>query len=150
MKSNFFKLSSPSAKSEKRLGRGIGSGTGKTAGKGHKGQRARSGKYNLKIRGYGSQNSQVRALPKRGFKSQLKKNKFTISLSQLIEFMKVVNLKNNTLTFEDLVIFCLVSSDMEVKVIDCGIAKFEKINLIGIKVSKGVKDKIVVCGGSVN
>ena len=65
MKLNEIKDNSGSTKSRKRIGRGIGSGTGKTSGKGHKGQKSRSG---VSIKGFeGGQMPIHRRLPKRGF-----------------------------------------------------------------------------------
>ena len=61
-----------SAKNRKRIGRGIGSGTGKTSGKGHKGQKSRSG---VSIKGFeGGQMPIHRRLPKRGFNNIFRKN----------------------------------------------------------------------------
>lgn len=78
---NIFHLPSFS-KSSFRLGRGVGSGKGKTSSAGHKGQKSRAGRYNLNIRGYGSQTSFSRLLPKRGFKSN-KNTTMTISFESL-------------------------------------------------------------------
>ena len=64
MKLNEIKDNIGSSISRKRIGRGIGSGTGKTSGKGHKGQKARSG---VSIKGFGGQMPIHRRLPKRGF-----------------------------------------------------------------------------------
>jgi large subunit ribosomal protein L15 len=66
---------------KKRVGRGIGSGTGKTAGKGHKGQKARSG---VSINGFeGGQNPIYRRLPKRGFVNIHAKKLFELTLEKL-------------------------------------------------------------------
>jgi len=73
----------PGAKqAKKRLGRGIGSGLGKTAGRGHKGQRARSGGYH-KVGFEGGQMPLVRRLPKRGFKSLAKRFAAEVRLGEL-------------------------------------------------------------------
>ena len=67
--------------SRKRLGRGIGSGTGKTSGRGHKGQKSRSG---VSLKGFeGGQMPLYRRLPKRGFTNIYKKNFNTINLVQI-------------------------------------------------------------------
>ena len=63
-------LKSDNRKTKKRIGRGIGSGTGKTSGKGHKGQKARSGGYN-KLGFEGGQMPLQRRVPKFGFKSRV-------------------------------------------------------------------------------
>ena len=72
---------------KKRIGRGPGSGTGKTAGKGHKGQKSRSG-YSQKIGFEGGQMPLQRRLPKRGFTNIFKKEWLEISLAKLEENFK--------------------------------------------------------------
>ncbi len=85
------KLYSKVKKSKKRLGRGIGSGKGKTSGRGHKGQKSRSG---VAIKSFeGGQMPLYRRLPKRGFKSIINnKNIAIINLSRIQEI--IVNEKN--------------------------------------------------------
>lgn len=73
---------------KKRIGRGPGSGTGKTAGKGHKGQKSRSG-YSQKIGFEGGQMPLQRRLPKRGFTNIFKKQWIEISLAKIEENFKV-------------------------------------------------------------
>ena len=80
--------------SKMRVGRGIGSGKGKTSGRGHKGQKSRSG---VAVKSFeGGQMPLYRRLPKRGFKSLFKKDVAVINLSSLQAFheSKVLNLKN--------------------------------------------------------
>ena len=83
-------LTSDNKKSKKRIGRGIGSGTGKTSGKGHKGQKARSG---VAIKGFeGGQMPIHRRLPKRGFKNIFRKEYVPINLGiiqKLIDEKKI-------------------------------------------------------------
>ena len=74
-----------STKSVKRLGRGIGSGTGKTSGKGHKGQNARSG-GGVRPGFEGGQMPLIRQLPKRGFTNNFRKVYTTINVSDLERF----------------------------------------------------------------
>ncbi|MBO5926830.1 MAG: 50S ribosomal protein L15, partial [Clostridia bacterium] len=74
-----------SRKSAKRLGRGIGSGLGKTSGKGHKGQWARSG-GGVRPGFEGGQMPLIRRLPKRGFKNHFKKVYAVVNLSELAGF----------------------------------------------------------------
>ena len=74
-----------STKSVKRLGRGIGSGTGKTAGKGHKGQNARSG-GGVRPGFEGGQMPLIRQLPKRGFTNNFRKVYTTINVGDLERF----------------------------------------------------------------
>ena len=81
-------LKSDNNKSRKRIGRGIGSGTGKTSGKGHKGQKARSG---VAIKGFeGGQMPIHRRLPKRGFKNIFRKEYVPINLGVI---QKLINEK---------------------------------------------------------
>ena len=74
-------------KREKRLGRGIGSGVGKTSGKGHKGQNARSG-GGVRPGFEGGQNPLLRRIPKRGFTNNFAKEYSVINVSQLNAFKK--------------------------------------------------------------
>ena len=82
-------LSSKAKKTKKRLGRGIGSTKGKTSGRGHKGQKSRSG---VAIKSFeGGQMPLYRRLPKRGFKSfnnQVKKSVAIINLSKIQEILE--------------------------------------------------------------
>ena len=79
-------LNSRGAKSKKRLGRGIGSSKGKTSGRGHKGQKSRSG---VAIKSFeGGQKPLYRRLPKRGFKSLKKKNIALMNLSRIQSFFE--------------------------------------------------------------
>jgi len=81
MKLNQLRDNAGARKSATRVGRGIGSGKGKTAGSGHKGQKARSG---VAIKGFeGGQMPIYRRLPKRGFKSLNRKDFETVNLSRL-------------------------------------------------------------------
>lgn len=81
---NNLKPSAGSTHKKKRVGRGPGSGLGKTAGKGHKGQKSRSG-YSSKIGFEGGQMPLQRRLPKRGFTNIFKKKWIEISLGKLEE-----------------------------------------------------------------
>ena len=84
-------------KAKKRIGRGIGSGKGKTSGRGHKGQKSRSG---VAIKSFeGGQMPLYRRLPKRGFRSfdnQLKKSTAIINLSKIQEIFKKKKILPNT------------------------------------------------------
>ena len=81
MKLNEIKDNLGSTKSRKRIGRGIGSGTGKTSGKGHKGQKSRSG---VSIKGFeGGQMPIHRRLPKRGFTNINKVNYTELNLAKI-------------------------------------------------------------------
>ena len=81
MKLNLVKDNPGATKNGKRVGRGIGSGTGKTSGSGHKGQKARSG---VSINGFeGGQMPIHRRLPKRGFNNVFRKNYVEVNLDRL-------------------------------------------------------------------
>ena len=82
MELNSIKPAAGSKKPRRRLGRGIGSGLGKTAGRGHKGQKSRSGGYH-KVGFEGGQMPLQRRLPKRGFKSRTKQFNAEVSLADL-------------------------------------------------------------------
>lgn len=85
MELNSIKPAAGASKNRKRIGRGTGSGHGKTATKGHKGQKARSG-GSVKAGFEGGQMPMHRRLPKRGFKSLSKKIYSVVNLSQLEAF----------------------------------------------------------------
>jgi large subunit ribosomal protein L15 len=80
MQLNEIKPADGSRKDRRRVGRGIGSGLGKTAGRGHKGQKSRSGGYH-KVGFEGGQMPLQRRLPKRGFKSQSLKYNEEVTLT---------------------------------------------------------------------
>ena len=83
MKLNEVRDNSGATKNAKRVGRGVGSGTGKTSGSGHKGQKARSG---VSIKGFeGGQMPIHRRLPKRGFNNIFRKNFAVVNLGRLQE-----------------------------------------------------------------
>ena len=88
MRLNILKPHPDSTSNPKRIGRGIGSTTGKTSGRGHKGQKSRAGGY-PKLGFEGGQMPLYRRLPKRGFKNfNKKKNIAMINLSRLQEIFK--------------------------------------------------------------
>ena len=114
--------------SKKRLGRGIGSGTGKTSGRGHKGQKSRSG---VSLKGFeGGQMPIYRRLPKRGFTNIFKKNFNLINLSQMQNLIdkKKIDVKDE------------VTADLLLK------KRIIKKKLSGIKIlGKGeIKSKIII------
>jgi large subunit ribosomal protein L15 len=133
----------PGAKhSKRRVGRGIGSGLGKTAGRGHKGQKSRAGGFH-KVGFEGGQMPLQRRLPKRGFVSLTKKNDAEVRLSALDR------IPGDTIDILILKQAGLVSgSALNVKVILSG--KIERaVKLQGIPVTKGAKAAIEAAGGSV-
>jgi large subunit ribosomal protein L15 len=131
-----------STKQPKRLGRGPGSGHGKTAGRGHKGYKSRSGS-GVKPGFEGGQMPLQRRLPKRGFNNIFKKEYCLISLSQLDRFEA-----GATVDGASLVEAGLVKQGSLVKVLANGdITK--AITLQVDKVSKGAQAKIEAAGGTV-
>ena len=129
-------------KKAKRRGRGIGSGLGKTGGRGHKGQKSRSGGYH-KIGFEGGQMPLQRRLPKFGFRAR--KSKFT----QQIRLTELVKLGVEEITLVILREKKLIAPIIKtVKVFKDGDIK-QKLTLKGIKVSKGARAAIEASGGKV-
>jgi len=142
MRLNTLKPSAGSKPPKKRLGRGIGSGLGKTSGKGHKGQHARAGGYH-KVGFEGGQMPLQRRLPKVGFRSQMKKFSAEVRLSDLAkveaEVIDVLALKAANLV----PIHC-----EKAKVVLNGELK-KKVTLKGVAVTKGARAAIEAAGGKV-
>ena len=127
---------------KRRVGRGIGSGIGKTAGRGHKGQKSRAGGYH-KVGFEGGQMPLQRRLPKRGFKSHLLQFNAEITLASL-ELLSAVDVDLLTLKQAG-----LVSQKAKiVKVIKTGSIS-RAVKLIGIGSTAGAKAAIEAAGGSV-
>jgi large subunit ribosomal protein L15 len=140
-------LKSDNKKTIKRIGRGIGSGTGKTSGKGHKGQKARSG---VAIKGFeGGQMPIHRRLPKRGFKNIFRTEYVPINLGiiqKLIDEKKISDAK--PLDIETLLkVGLLKKSNNYIKILAKG--KFKsKLRFIGFNFSKNAKIIIEKNGGT--
>ena len=141
MRLNDIKPGEGSKHSKKRVGRGIGSGLGKTAGRGHKGQKSRSGGYH-KVGFEGGQMPLQRRLPKRGFKSHLLKFNAEISLTALnnlgLAEVDVLALKQAGLVSELAKV---------VKVIKSGEIS-TAVKLSGVVATAGAKAAIEAAGGS--
>ena len=140
-------LKSDNNKSKKRIGRGIGSGTGKTSGKGHKGQKARSG---VAIKGFeGGQMPIHRRLPKRGFKNIFRKEYVPINLGiiqKLIDEKKIS--VDKPLDLETLLkVGLLKKKDDNIKILAKGEFK-SKLKFIGFNFSKNAKNIIEKNGGN--
>ena len=142
MRLNTLKPAPGSKKSRHRVGRGIGSGWGKTAGRGHKGQRARSGGYH-KVGFEGGQMPLHRRLPKRGFASPTRALYAEVRLSEL-QNMKISDIDLGTLKAAGIVPRDVVDA----KVILSGKLS-RKVMLKGIKVTKGARAAIEAAGGTV-
>ncbi len=131
-----------SKKARRRVGRGIGSGLGKTAGRGHKGQKSRAGGYH-KVGFEGGQMPLQRRLPKRGFKSHLQQYNAEITLRDLERLgaaeVDLLSLKQAKLVPE---------RTKNVKVIKTGELTI-KVAISGILATAGAKAAIEAAGGSV-
>ena len=142
MELNSIKPADGSKHAKRRVGRGIGSGLGKTAGRGHKGQKSRSGGYH-KVGFEGGQMPLQRRLPKRGFKSHLLKFNAEVSLSEL-DKLGLAEVDLAALKQAGLV----GSIAKVVKIIKRGeLTKAVKLN--GIVATAGAKAAIEAAGGSI-
>jgi large subunit ribosomal protein L15 len=133
----------PGAKpSAKRVGRGIGSGLGKTGGRGHKGQKSRSG-GSVKPGFEGGQMPLQRRLPKFGFTSRVS---FTTDQVTLSEIAKV---EGDTVNLDTLKAAGLIKKEMKVvKVIKSGEIN-RAVTVSGLRVTKGALEAISAAGGKV-
>jgi large subunit ribosomal protein L15 len=142
MELNDIKPAEGAKHAKRRVGRGIGSGLGKTAGRGHKGQKSRSGGYH-KVGFEGGQMPMHRRLPKRGFKSHLLKFNAEITLSTLENLgaaeVDILTLKQAGAIGEIAKV---------VKVINTG-AITKAVKLTGIGATAGAKAAIEAAGGSI-
>jgi large subunit ribosomal protein L15 len=144
MKLNELKPAPGSKKDRHRVGRGIGSGWGKTAGRGHKGQRARSGGFH-KVGFEGGQMPLHRRLPKRGFTSPAQKAREVAEVrTSELELMQASDIDLAALKAEKVVPHGAIAA----KVILSGELK-RKITLKEIKVSKGARALIEKAGGRI-
>ena len=136
--------STPGAReTRKRIGRGIGSGLGKTAGKGHKGQKARSG-GGVRPGFEGGQMPLYRRLPKRGFTNIFAKKIVSINVDRLNIF------ENGTVVTPELLLETRVISKVLDGVKILGNGTLEKsLTVQGCKMSKSAAEKIEAAGGKV-
>jgi large subunit ribosomal protein L15 len=139
---NTIQPSLGSRKKSKRVGRGIGCTLGKTCGRGHKGQKSRSGGFH-KVGFEGGQMPLQRRLPKVGFKSQISKYSAEVRLSEL-----------NALNADVIDLKALIAANIvpiftkKAKVIQSGLV-VKAVNLKGIKVTVGARKSIEAAGGKV-
>ena len=141
MRLNTMKPATGSNKAKRRVGRGIGSGLGKTAGRGHKGQKSRSGGFH-KVGFEGGQMPLQRRLPKRGFVSRTRLDVAEVRLSDLgrlpVDEIDLLVLKAAGV---------VPSTAKSAKVIKTG--KLEKaVKLTGLTATQGAKAAIEAAGGS--
>lgn len=139
---NSIKPAAGSKSAAKRVGRGMGSGMGKTCGRGHKGQKSRSGGFS-KVGFEGGQMPLQRRLPKIGFRSRKAKRTDEIRLSELHL------VEGDVVDMLSLATARLISGRiLQVKIIDSG--KVEKaVTVKGIGVTKGARAAIEAAGGKV-
>ena len=141
-------LSNKSSRNKKRLGRGIGSSKGKTSGRGHKGQKSRSG---VAIKSFeGGQMPLYRRLPKRGFKSIKNKKIALMNLSKLQEIINKNKISLNTkINLKNLQKSNLINNKYKkLKLLGSGDIK-EKFDFEVDFISKSAKEKIEKSGGKV-
>ncbi len=135
--------SAPGAKhAKRRVGRGIGSGLGKTAGRGHKGQKSRAGGFH-KVGFEGGQMPLQRRLPKRGFVSLTRNDTAEVRLSDLqsmpVDTIDLLALKQAGV---------VSGTSLSAKVFLCGEIT-RAVKLQGLRVTKGARAAIEAAGGSI-
>jgi large subunit ribosomal protein L15 len=142
MKLNTIHPAEGAKKARRRVGRGIGSGLGKTGGRGHKGQKSRAGGFH-KVGFEGGQMPLQRRVPKRGFVSLTKARNAAVRLSEI-----------NALPVDEIDLLTLVQAGLvsrralSAKVVLSGRIE-RKVVLKGVGASKGAKAAIEAAGGSV-
>ncbi|MEB2335649.1 MAG: 50S ribosomal protein L15 [Burkholderiales bacterium] len=142
MKLNELKPAAGSTHARKRVGRGIGSGLGKTGGRGHKGQKSRSGGFH-KVGFEGGQMPLQRRLPKRGFRSMSAGDTAEVRLSDL---QRISGDEVDLLTLKAAGVVPQLA--LGAKVILSG-AITRPVNLKGVGATRGAKAAIEAAGGSV-
>ena len=142
MKLNTIQPGEGAKQSKRRVGRGIGSGLGKTAGRGHKGQKSRAGGFH-KVGFEGGQMPLQRRLPKRGFKSLTNARNVEVCLSEInalpIDEVDLLTLKQANLVSQHA---------LSAKVVLSGEIS-RKVTLKGVGATKGAKAAIEAAGGCV-
>jgi large subunit ribosomal protein L15 len=143
MKMNTLSPAEGARQERKRVGRGIGSGLGKTCGRGHKGSYARSGKGKIKPGFEGGQMPMQRRLPKVGFRSKLKNDTAEVLLYQLDK------LEAGEIDFAALRAAKLIPSNAkQAKIVKKG-ELTKKFILKGVLITAGAKAAVEAAGGSV-
>ena len=142
MELNNLKPCAGAKHAKKRVGRGIGSGLGKTAGRGHKGQHARTGGFH-KVGFEGGQMPMQRRLPKVGFRSHLKRSTAEVTLAEL------ARVEGELVNMAALKAANLVSKGMKrARIVASGkIAK--AVTVKGLRVTAGARTAIEAAGGKV-
>lgn len=143
MRLNTIKPAEGSKKPRRRVGRGIGSGLGKTAGRGHKGSFARAGKGKIKAKFEGGQMPLIKRLPKVGFRSKLK-----LDCAEVLSY-QLEKLEAGEIDFAALRAAKLVPSTAKrAKIVKKG-ELTKKFVLKGVAATAGAKAAIEAAGGSV-
>lgn len=143
MKLNTIQPAEGSTHAKRRVGRGIGSGLGKTSGRGHKGQKSRAGGFH-KVGFEGGQMPLQRRLPKRGFVSLTNARNVEVRLSEI-----------NDLPVDQIDLLTLIQANLvtqhalSAKVVLSGVIT-RKVVLKGVGATKGAKAAIEAAGGSVS
>ena len=142
MQLNTIKPAEGAKKNRRRVGRGIGSGLGKTAGRGHKGQKSRTGGFH-KVGFEGGQMPLQRRLPKRGFKSMTKADTAHVRTSELnnlpVDTIDLLVLKQaNVISGNSLAAKVFLSGEVT-----------KKLKLSGLLLTKGARAAIEAAGGNV-
>ena len=135
-------------KTKIRVGRGIGSGKGKTSGRGVKGQKSRSG---VAIKSFeGGQMPLYRRLPKRGFKPILRKKIAILNLDKIQSFIDKKSLKSNDIINSELLkkLRLISKNSTKLKILGSGIIK-DKINIVADLASTSAVEKLEKVGGSI-
>ena len=135
-------------KSKIRVGRGIGSGKGKTSGRGVKGQKSRSG---VAIKSFeGGQMPLYRRLPKRGFNPINKKNITVLNLDKIQSYIDKKSIKTSDILNSDLLkkLKLINKNSIKLKILGSGVIK-DKINIEANLASKSAIDKLEKIGGSI-
>ncbi len=142
MRLNTLKPQAGSKPAAKRVGRGIGCGSGKTCGRGHKGQKSRKGGYH-KVGFEGGQMPLQRRLPKVGFNSRLS------AVTAEIRLQELAKVEADVVDLDALLAANLISKNIKrVKIIDSG--KIEKaVSVKGLGMTKGARVAIEAAGGKV-
>jgi large subunit ribosomal protein L15 len=142
MRLNTLKPQAGSKPASKRVGRGIGCGSGKTCGRGHKGQKSRKGGYH-KVGFEGGQMPLQRRLPKVGFSSRV------AGVTAEIRLQELAKVDAEVVDLDALLTANLISKNIKrVKVIDSG--KIEKaVTVKGLRITKGARAAIESAGGKV-
>ncbi len=149
MELNTLKDNLGARKAVKRVGRGMASGTGKTAGRGHKGQKARAGSRK-QATFQGGQMPIMRRFPKFGFKNPFAKHFATINLGEIEKFVAAGKIDSKKeITLESLLDAKILNRKMDgLKVLAKGEIK-SAVNIIATKWSKAAEEAIVKAGGSI-